>query len=116
MSWRITLVKNDVKISKVTAKAVWEATAHRGESDVFFNLEEVSREGKLTFNSDHMEHMDYLSNTKVQTALKAAKVTGEICFADTDSGADPSFWGYRFDGKGGMKRLSGSIVWAVSSD
>lgn len=68
------------------------------------------REGKyfLMFLSDHMEHMDYV--WQLEKKLKKLKVKGDITFASLDGDNAGSHWGYRFDGKGGMKTLTGVIT------
>lgn len=72
--------------------------------------------GRLYFNPDHMEDMDYLasylaSSEQVINILKRYEVEGDICFGSLGGDNTGSFWGYRFDGKGGMKSLQGKLVW-----
>ncbi len=62
----------------------------------------------LKFISDHMEHMDYVS--EVMEKLKELKVKGDITFGSLDGDNSGSNWGYRFDGKGGMKTLTGVLT------
>lgn len=68
---------------------------------------ENPQEFSLLFNSDHMEHMDYV--LKVAEKLKEFKVEGDITFGSLNGDNSGSFWGYRFDGKGGIKKLKGSL-------
>ena len=120
MSWSIHLVKNTVKISKAVAKnlfAAQKSAADDGECEIWYELDEVAPDGYLEFNSDHMEHMDFLhSNNKIVDILKKAKVKGDICFADFEGDNSGNMWGYRFDGKGGMEHLTGDINWSVCAD
>jgi hypothetical protein len=84
--------------------------------DTWAAIEEVLDEDKhLTFNRDNMEHMDYLSSeTPVIPILCRHKVKGDICFGSLEGDNEQTFWGYRFDGKGGHKYLEGEIDWYVS--
>ncbi len=78
------------------------------------SIEYITEDGKLSFNSDHMEHMDYLADSaEIVQVLTEHKVEGDICFGSLDGDNAGSFWGYRFDGKGGMKPLEGTIEWYV---
>jgi hypothetical protein len=115
MSWSIENVINTVKISKSCASDIYDAESYTFEektyNDTFGSVEDVTYKGKLLFNSDHGEHMDYVSNRKVQEALKKHKVKGDICFGSLEGDNAGQFWGYRFDGKGGMQELIGKIAW-----
>lgn len=115
MSWRIALVKNEPVISKNCALDLFMAQLHLPEEtgDVWNDEDEVTYNGKLAFNSDHREHMDFLHDDDCGLAdiLCKHKVKGDICFADTEAHTEGRFWGYRFDGNGGMKRLRGRLVW-----
>jgi hypothetical protein len=58
--------------------------------------------------SAHMEHIDYI--TSISDALKQIKAKGDITFGSMDGENSGQFWGYRFDGKGEMKKLVGNIT------
>lgn len=62
----------------------------------------------LMFLSDHMEHMDYVWQLEKQ--LKKLKVEGDITFGSLDGDNAGENWGYRFDGKGKMKKLKGVLT------
>lgn len=64
----------------------------------------------LKFDPDHMEHMDYLWNESIVNKLKELKVKGDFTFGSLDGDNSGSNWGYRFDGKGGMKTLTGVLT------
>jgi hypothetical protein len=115
MGWQINLVKNDVKIDAKTAQKLFnEAQDYEGE--LWYDIDDVTDyegDNTLNFDPDHMEHMDYLAtHDKVVEILKEAKVSGDICFASEDGDNAGEAWGYRFDGKGGMKILTGERTWS----
>ncbi|MBI4991629.1 MAG: hypothetical protein HZB99_00210 [Candidatus Harrisonbacteria bacterium] len=106
--WTIAETLNTVKISAKCARELFEAQED-GE-EIWYSLENVTYKGKLTFNPDHNEHMDFLRrDDKYVSILRRHKVKGDICFGSLDGDNAGEFWGYRFDGKGGMKRLTGRL-------
>lgn len=115
MSWSIGLIVNTVKVSTKVAKELFKAQAYDGEDegDVWHSEDSVlDDEGHLYFDYDHMEHMDWLGvGDNLVDILKKNKVAGDVCFGSLEGDNDGSFWGYRFDGKGGMVQLEGKLVW-----
>jgi len=109
MGWHIEIIDNTVKVNKKLAKALFDSQDFKGEH--WYDIEEVSYEGKLHFNYDHMEHMDWLWNENVQKVLCEAKVRGKVTFGSMDGDNSGEFWGYEFDGKGGFRELKGEVVW-----
>lgn len=110
MSWSIGLTENTVKISSKCAKELFKAQDE--DNKVWYSPEEVAYNGKVTFNSDHMEWMDWLANNNdLVEVLKKHKVKGDICFGSLEGDNDGEFWGYRFDGKGGVTKLKGKILY-----
>lgn len=109
MGWSIAVVRNDVVVKKKCAEELFKAQAY--EEELWYEIGDVSRNGRLSFNGDHMEHMDYLGNNEAMVAILCKhKVKGDICFGSLEGDNTGSYWGYRFDGKGGMKRLKGRVV------
>lgn len=112
MGWYIYLEKNTVRINLSIATEL-----HSCGAEVCFAWEDectppvlggvIIHDGKLVFNSDHMEHMDYVCDARVQAVLKRHKVKGDICFSSNEGDNKGQRWGYRFDGKGGMVELKG---------
>ena len=122
MGWHIALIKNDVKVSKKLAKEIWKATTYVSDEvdsngtkfddyNPYFDSEDsVTYGGFLNFNSDHMEHMDYLGNeSKIVKILTKGKVSGEILFGSLDGDDNGEFWGYRWV-KGKFTKLKGEVV------
>ena len=109
MSWSIGETVNTVHISKKCAEELFGA---QNEDEIWYSPKDVAPNGTVTFNSDHQEHMDWLSSgDKLVAILKKHKVKGDICFGSLEGDNDGQFWGYRFDGKGGMKFLAGRVVY-----
>lgn len=109
MSWSINLLKNEPRISASCAQDLLNAQEYDGE--VWDGLDYVTEDGKLHFNGDHMEHMDYLEvHRKLVDILKKHQVSGDICFGSEEGDNAGSYWGYRFDGNGGMQRLRGVVT------
>jgi len=109
MGWSIANIVNEVKISKQCAKDLFKAQED-GE-EIWYEIKEVTYEGKLTFNSDHGEFMDYISSPHIQEVLLKHKVKGDICFGSLEGDNFGEFWGYRFDGKGRIETLEGKLQW-----
>lgn len=111
MSWSIGIIENTVKVSQKCAKELFESQEEG--TDIWYSQEEVTgTKGKLTFNQDHMEWMDWLANNDTLVGvLKKHKVKGDICFGSVEGDNAGEFWGYRFDGNGGMIELKGTVVY-----
>jgi hypothetical protein len=119
MGWHINLEKNTVKIDSQIALALYNseaiATSAWQDECSFPMLEGIINGGKLVFNSDHMEHMDYVDDECVQEVLKRFKVRGDICFSSNDGDNRGRKWGYRFDGEGGMVTLKGKAIFGEAA-
>lgn len=113
MSWSIAVVANTLKIPSNCAE---ELSAIK-DGDLWSDAEDVTnKHGCLEFPVDFNEGIDIINPDgeypDVMKTLLEHKVKGEVCFADVEGRPQqPSFWGYRFDGLGGVKELEGSLVW-----
>jgi hypothetical protein len=94
-------IANELAKCSVADKYGWEDAR-----DVIAENSEVG--ASLCFDSDHMEHMDFVWQKPIQKILKKHKVKGDICFSSDDGDNRGQSWGYRFDGKGGMVALKGA--------
>ena len=108
MGWSIGELKNTVEICEVCARELFESQSYEGER--WYEVERVTHKGKLVFDEDHMEHMDFVWDEGVQAILMKHRVRGDICFGSLEGDNAGSFWGYRFDGRGGMVKLKGEVV------
>ena len=83
------------------------------EEEILENFYEDIANGTfmLSFFEDHNEHMDYVG--RMFETLKRLKVEGDITFGSLDGDNSGSFWGYRFDGKGDGKYLTGEVKFTV---
>lgn len=114
MSWSIAEITNTVEITPKVAKELFKLVKGGKVEELWYSEDEVAYEGHLNFNIDHMEHMghmDYVWQKEVQAVLRKNKVKGDICFGSLEGDNAETFWGYRFDGKGGMVELNGEIKW-----
>jgi hypothetical protein len=109
MSWSIAELKNEVAITEECARDLVKVLQELCVIEDHENESSVYQDGKLYFNPDHSEHMDYLHNEEVLQVLKQHKVNGDICFGDVES--EICFWGYSFN-QGKMTRLKGEVVWS----
>src|ERR1700722_19588905 len=107
MGWNICLIKNEVAISAACAEALFKAQEYKNE--IWWNAKGVTNGGKLSFNYDHKEHMDYLDKEHIQEVLKEHKVQGIILFCCADGEFAGYVWGYEFDGLGGMVEHRASL-------
>lgn len=117
MSWSIQVLENNtLRISKEVAKELFEAQAY--EEEIWYELEDViDSKGFLQFNSDHDEHMDYLSNNKhMIKILQESMVNGRILFCSHEGDNAGSYWGHHFeDGSySKLKGYPGTITWKKS--
>ena len=122
--WSITNTENGVKLTKKQAIELSNIAEYKETVSGYYGdhkydsqdemLEDLfeydDKKYYLMFNPDHMEHMDYLWNESIINKLKEMKVKGDITFGSLDGDNSGSNWGYRFDGKGGVKHLTGVIT------
>ena len=105
-------IKNEVIITEECAEELLKADPESmWYEDLDYLADYVDDGLKLFFDEDQMEHMDFISYKKIQAILKKHKVKGDICFTSSAGDYAGSAWGYRFDGEGGMKTLSATLVW-----
>jgi hypothetical protein len=115
MGWSVQEMRNTVEISTEVAETLikkfarYIPTIYQEDNPT---PDELLHRGKLYFSEDHMEHIDWLGQHEdILPTLAALKVKGDICFGSLEGDNAGAFWGYRFDGEGGLKRLTGDVVW-----
>ena len=110
--WFVACVVNTVNIPNECKHDLFDE-AQDQEEELWDNIDDVTdKSGLLNFNPDDGEDIDYLANhDNIIKVLKRYEVEGDICFVNFNDNAFFELWGYRFDGKGGMKKLEGKIVW-----
>lgn len=118
MSWPIHCLVNTVRVSAKVARDIFKAP---GADEFFYEVGDVTYDGRLHFNSDHSEHQDYLASCKgIVRVLKKHKVKGRVEFLDIEQGEEPygSWWCHEFDGKGGYRFLQGrpEIKWVPAAE
>jgi hypothetical protein len=55
-------------------------------------------DGKIEFDYDAMEHMDFLWDDEVQVLLESANSHGVVVFGSVEGDNAGDFWGYKFHG------------------
>ncbi len=107
--WRIESTVNTVRVSKKCVSDLFKI----GKSlRMWGDIGSVaSKDGELYFNPDHFEHMDYLNEEALLKVLLKHKAKGDICFGSLEGDNAGSYWGYRFDGKGGVVELVGEVAY-----
>lgn len=104
MGWSIGIIKNEVEIS--------EACANELKSwlkDELGECEDLYYEGKINFNEDWGEGMDFLFHEEAQEILRKYEARGDICFGSLEGDNAGQFWGYRFNGKSVVIKLVGTL-------
>ncbi len=112
MGWNIAELDNTVVVDDACAKDLFEAQEY--EQELWYEVDEVADEGQLMFIEDHMEHMDYLWREHIQAILQKHNVEGTVTFGSLEGDNAGSFWGYQFDGKGGMEKIKGTLSWKAA--
>lgn len=109
--WSIALLKNTLKVPPAARQELFQASEASG-SEIWYTEKAVTdSKGIIQFNYDHMEHMDFLWNEEFQNILKAHCAKGSVRFGSLEGDNKGKFWGYYFDGKGGMRETYGSLTW-----
>jgi hypothetical protein len=112
MSWSVAKITNTVKISEAVARDLIQQFPNIPVLDYIESPEPSALlEGdKLFFDTDHSEHIDWLDD-RILAVMASHKVEGDITFGSLEGDNRNTYWGYRFDGKGSYKHLTGKVVW-----
>jgi len=110
MGWFIHELENTLKVPKPCLKELLDIGIKEclyDETDTIQDI--VNSDGVLFFNSDHMEHMDFLWMPKIQKVLKKYKVSGKVRFCDVEGDNAGTWWSYEFDGNGKVEEKKGKL-------
>jgi hypothetical protein len=119
MGWHINQIENTVKVPVAAALEILnnedceiagvlrDYDFDRSAEDFVDSL--IDSNGHFIFDSDHMEHMDFVWQNEVLEVLKKFKVKGDIIFNSTDGDNRGKAWCYRFDGNGNVKVLKSTV-------
>lgn len=72
--------------------------------------EPLGEDGKIAFNEDWGESMDFLFHEEAQDILRKHDAQGDVCFGSLEGDNAGSFWGYRFNGSNPVVSLTGHVV------
>lgn len=126
MGWSIALIQNTVVVPEEERMAVAKKLIK--VTDKFWDVDEtisgvdamnaVFYGGKLEFDGDDMEHMDYVTgNDEACAALAAAGATGRLTFGSLEGDNRGTFWGVEF-ASGHYRRLratTADINWNIGT-
>jgi hypothetical protein len=110
MSWTVNLLENNLRITRACAKELFSLLGLAGEG-IFYELEEMYREGELQFSEEHMEHIDYLRTEGVIEILKKYHADGRVLFGQLQGDGGAKFWGHEFM-QGNYTELTGEVHWS----
>ncbi len=114
MSWNITKTVDTVTIAADKIESTNEALLEMDYSGLFEGYGPVDSRGKLYFEPDHMEHMDWLTNNEeLCTVIAATGVRGDICFGALEGDNKGTFWGIRFNGDYTYYKLRGTVAYDI---
>ncbi len=115
--WNIAKVVNTLELTDECIDELWENNSSIGldweEKEEFYYTNKKG-EKYFYFNSDHMEHMDYMWHKEIIEIIKKHKLKGDVCFESVEGDNAGSKWGYRYDGKGGFVKLIAEVSWVES--
>lgn len=100
MGWRINLVKNDLPLAPEACAEINALNHHR---------QIKAYDGKLVFDRDHLEWMDYVNEPELLAVLERHKVNGEILWSSSEGDNRGERWGYRFV-DGAMTKITGETL------
>lgn len=111
----VHLLSNTVEVSDAVAQVLIEKFGTRiptiCEKDSATPADLLSN-GKLTFDPDHEEYLDWLQEVaEALPVLAEQKVCGDITFGSLEGSYAGKFWGYRFDGEGGFRHITSELAW-----
>jgi len=95
MGWQIQVLENTVVVPEEYAERLFEA----GDGEHFFGeaSDVLDEEGHLHFESDAMEHMDYLWDDDILAVLEDAQVNGRVVFSSNEGDNAGTWWAYDFN-------------------
>lgn len=105
MGWSIGVLKNEVTITVACADELADWL-----KDNLGVWEPLGEDGKIDFNEDWGESMDFLFHDEVQDILRRHDAEGDVCFGSLEGDNAGTFWGYRFKGTDPVVRLKGTVV------
>lgn len=112
--------QNTLKITRECAEELYFNGLHEyywPEDDEDSRLRQVYDEktGLIEFDTDAMEHQDFLFRDDVQDILEKHKASGEVLWTSADGDNCGSNWGYRFV-KGKCTKLKALLTWVEDND
>lgn len=108
----IQVFANTVNITSKCAEALYKAQEY--EYELWIEPDEVAKDNELIFEPRYGAPLDWLaSKDHLIAVLRKHRAKGDINFIELNDYTIVGIWGYRFDGKGGVKKMKGSIRWST---
>jgi len=119
----VRVFANTVKITPKCSQALYDGQEY--DCEVWVGPDEVAKDGRLQFAPRYGASIDWIDEKEhLVEILKKHKVSGDISFIHLFDGEREQMfdvpetkivriWGYRFDGKGNMKKTKGAIRWSA---
>ena len=104
MGWQIAWIDNTVEL---TEECVEELETMAEDLGIY----NPTQDGRLYFNPDNMEHMDFLWRDEIRELFLKHQVYGTVKFGSLDGDNFGQFWGYKFK-DGVCTRLVGKLNWS----
>jgi hypothetical protein len=90
MSWQIGVKENTLKITKECFAELEKWGENEGHSLYH------KQNGTIAFDSDAMEHMDFISDDDVRCIIVKHGGLGDVVFMSAEGDNRGAIWGYRF--------------------
>ena len=90
MGWSINTAVNELKIPKEYQSRL-EEVADENYHSIFFDSDDT-----IGFDSDAMEHMDFLHESWAQEIILESQANGIVVFGSLEGDNAGDFWGYDF--------------------
>lgn len=115
MAWSISVIKNtitipDPDVQKEILIKTAESMGYDDPEDADLFLHKMfTRENKIVFHDDDMEHQDFLThNDQICGIIASSGAEGEVCFGSLEGDNKGSFWGVSFK-EGTWARLKAGL-------
>jgi hypothetical protein len=108
MAWSISLLENSISFNESGVAAFNAFASENGLEEATENADGLY---EVTFEPDHMEHMDFVWKEEFLDTMKIGKANGRALFGSLEGDNSGEFWGYSFEDGKMVKLVGSSIEW-----